>query len=963
MRAETSVRFVPVYLSRHGSLFLPALIFCVVAFYPGDLLASDSIVLSDLFQHARLAPYIDYFEDAGASLGIRDIIAENVTKQFRRNTMKVPNFGITASAYWLRFKAINRNQAEKTWILECKLPVMESIEVFVPDGSGGFDRQVSGMNIPFNSRPIKHLNHIFKIQIQPKESSTVYIRLRSNTTILANFHLWDSDYFTIYDHREQLILGATIGVFLVLVTIHLLLALLTRDRSALYSMAFISAFGIYQFCLEGFCAMHFWPESVWWSVRSPIFFGSLSIIAGMQFARHFIYTKKEFPSTDALIRFLMLLAAAATVGLFVDYKHANIVSAAAAFIGCPVILLTSIRGWIRGISRVRYFLAAWFLFLFCAFFFVMVIMGIFYPRLLSWNGVRIGFGAAGVLFAISLADRFAAMQEKNRLQIENIVEQRTRELDRSIEFLRNEIRERKRAEAALEISESRFRLIAENSTDAIWTMNPQGKLTYISPAIKELTGRDPESLIGKSITPHLLPDSAEKMNRILQAVREGTPDMASGPKFLELQMYRTDGSIAEIEVSAAAVKDDEGDAIGLQGSARNIEERKKAEKQNAGLEEQLRQSQKMEAIGHLAGGVAHDFNNYLTGIIGYSGILLFDLPKDDPRRDQVEQIKMAADKASTLTQQLLAFSRKQIITPQVLDINDNIEQFRKMLRRIIGEDIDFQFDLNPDLWAVKADPGQIDQILVNLSVNARDAMPKGGLLRFETNNVKCDARYCLKNPGMKEGKYILFKVVDTGCGMDSETRKRIFEPFYTTKDKDKGTGLGLSTVYGIVKQNNGFIYVESEPDKGTVVSIYLPSVDEKAEPYVGLTAKDLPSGSETILVAEDEVMVRRLAEAMLTRQGYNVITAPDGSEALALFEERKDEIDLLLTDIVMPKINGRELYEKISAVKPEIKVLFMSGYSEELVENHGILEKGAVFVQKPFTVQTLSRQVRETLDR
>ncbi len=380
------------------------------------------------------------------------------------------------------------------------------------------------------------------------------------------------------------------------------------------------------------------------------------------------------------------------------------------------------------------------------------------------------------------------------------------------------------------------------------------------------------------------------------------------------------------------------------------------------LEDQLRQAQKMEAVGMLAGGVAHDFNNLLTIITGYSQLILNNLSQHDSNRHSAEQILKAGERAAALTKQLLAFSRRQVLQPKVLDVNKLVSSLGAMLQRLIGEDIDLRLVLRPELGRVSADPGQLEQVLMNLVVNARDAMPKGGTLTIETANVHLDENYTGRHLAMSPGAYILLAVSDTGSGMDEATRTRLFEPFFTTKGVGKGTGLGLSTVFGIIKQSGGSVEVYTEPERGTSVKVYLPRMDQPVSIESEHTRKALARGSETILLVEDEEMVRNLVRETLEREGYQVLDAPGPVEARRIAERHRGPIQLLITDVVMPKVSGRELAEGLLKRRSHLKVLYMSGYTDSAIINNGILQKEVAFLQKPFTPGALSEKVREVLE-
>ena len=522
--------------------------------------------------------------------------------------------------------------------------------------------------------------------------------------------------------------------------------------------------------------------------------------------------------------------------------------------------------------------------------------------------------------------------------------------ENSVIWIARDITERKRAEAALRKSEERYRDLVENAHDIIYSHDLEGNYTSINRAGQRITGYTREEALTMNFAQMVAPQYLGEVQEMLKRKVAGEKITA-----YELEIIAKDGHPVALEVNTKIVFED-GVPVAVQGIARDVTRRKH-------LEDQLRQSQKMEAIGQLAGGVAHDFNNLLTAINGYSGLALQRIDGNHPIKGYLEEIKKAGDRATNLTRQLLAFGRKQILQPIALNLNDVIADMNKMLQRLIGEDIVFTVKLDSALKNIKADPGQIEQVLVNLVVNARDAMPHGGSLTIETASVDIDPEYTGKHVGVSAGKYALMAVSDTGFGMNEKTLARIFDPFFTTKEIGKGTGLGLSTVYGIVKQSGGNIWVYSEEGHGTTFKVYLPQIEPPAAPPEAAPVEaPIPGGSETILLVEDEDIVRGLARKILEHAGYHVLEVTRGAEAISLYLNSPQSIDLLLTDVVMPETSGKEIAERLTECRPKLKVLFMSGYTDEAIVHHGVLDSNVEFLQKPFTPSDLTRKVREVLD-
>ena len=518
---------------------------------------------------------------------------------------------------------------------------------------------------------------------------------------------------------------------------------------------------------------------------------------------------------------------------------------------------------------------------------------------------------------------------------------------------------RKRADEALRKSEIRFQELFDDAPVGYHEVEAGGRITKVNRTELEMLGYTAEEMLGQPVWKFVV-EKEQSQQSIMAKITGGAPP---GRQF-ERTYRRKDGTTFPVLIEDRLLRDAEGRIIGIRSTIQDITDRKRTEEEVKTLEEQLRQSQKIEAIGRLAGGIAHDFNNLLTVIKGYAQLSLLDLKENNPLWENIQEIQKATQRATDLTRQLLAFSRRQILDPKVLDLNSLLRDTEKMLRRMIGEDIELVTLLSEDLGRVKIDPSQIEQVIFNLAVNARDAMPSGGKLTIETANVESDEGYAHTHIGMTPGHYVRLSVGDTGVGMSREVQEKAFDPFFTTKEKGKGTGLGLSTVYGIVTQSGGKIWVYSEPGHGTTFKIYFPTIEGELDNLNGKNETDsFPRGSETVLLVEDEPSVRDLANRLLKQQGYRVLEAANGEEALRLAQENTGEkIHLLLTDVVLPQMGGKELADQLKIFRPDIKVLYTSGYTDNAIVHHGVLNSGTHFLQKPFSLKTLSQKVREVLD-
>jgi two-component system, cell cycle sensor histidine kinase and response regulator CckA len=560
-------------------------------------------------------------------------------------------------------------------------------------------------------------------------------------------------------------------------------------------------------------------------------------------------------------------------------------------------------------------------------------------------------------------DIWHARKDRSAVHL-HVVARRTMWLDRpAILSVQTDLTERERSAKALRESEERYRLLAEGAADVVWVLDPMTRtFLYVSPSVERLLGFTAEEAMALTLDAFLAPQApegtADKAYEQLRGLASGAHLGRFGTHVVH--QMRKDGSSVPTEVAMESIRDQATGKILVRGVSRDITERIQAENARQELQAQLNQSQKMEAIGSLAGGVAHDFNNLLSVILNYTAFAMEAAKQNEALEADLTQVTKAAYRAISLTRQLLAFSRKQVLQPVPLSLNQIAVGLEKMLGRILGEDIDFVQELAPDLGLTLADPGQIEQVMMNLVVNARDAMPDGGTLTIQTANMEVGAE---QHAAIAPGRYVRLAVTDTGTGMDERTRQRIFEPFFTTKEKGKGTGLGLSTAFGIIKQSGGDIRVSSEPGRGTTFEIFLPR-DLSATTTATMVprASKRTKGSETILVVEDEEALRAVAKRGLTAAGYTVLTAADGPDALRISAEHEGEIHLLVTDVVMPHMNGKALADRLANDRPKTKVLYMSGYTDDAIVRHGVLNPGIWFINKPFTAADLTTKVREVLD-
>jgi PAS domain S-box-containing protein len=520
---------------------------------------------------------------------------------------------------------------------------------------------------------------------------------------------------------------------------------------------------------------------------------------------------------------------------------------------------------------------------------------------------------------------------------------------------------RKDAELALLESRQQLRTAIDAAKLGVWSTDLETGVICGDELARSIYGwREDQVVTTDMLLNCIVPEDLERFRDRQAALTEGLGENGASAEY---RIQLLDGGIRWVSVRGNMVRDTSGKPARLVGVVQDITDQKRAEAEKLVLEQQFLHAQKMEAVGRLAGGIAHDFNNLLMVIRSYTEMMQDSLPAHDPLRKNTQAIMKAADRAASLTGQMLAFSRKQVLSPVVLNLNAAVAESAKMLQRLIGEDVELQVIPAESAWVVRADPDQIAQVLMNLSVNARDAMPQGGTLTITTRNFTVDASFIAKHPYFLPGDYAVFSVADTGTGISKEVEEQMFEPFFTTKSVGKGTGLGLSTVFGIVKQSGGYLLVDSEPGRGACFTIYLPRVKDAVATSEMFTAEWLQHGTETLLVVEDEDALRESIGEFLGALGYKILSAESGIRALTIAAQFEQPIDLMITDVVMPKMSGRELSQMLGSLRPELKTIFMSGYTDDAIVRHGVQEDGVAFLQKPFSLATLSRRVRDVLGK
>jgi PAS domain S-box-containing protein len=901
-----------------------------------------------------LGPHADVLRDPSCALDVADVTAPALEDRWVPQA-RVGSLGFTADCVWVRVALRNASPEARIWALAWPYPLVEHLDLFLPLG-GGWREARGGLAAPAGDRGFQHRGvlHATRLWMGAEETSTVLVRVRTRASVLLGLEAWSPAALERYERRTLLVLGLNLGGLLVLALLNFYSFLALRHRSYLWFCAVLASFAGYQLAETGIAAAWLWPGAHGWTMVAPALLASLSIATGVAFSRAFLGIRRLAPRLDEAGMLLAFAAPAAGLAGFASLRFANVAVAAAgaaSFLLTAVWAATALRA---GNRTARFFLAAVAIFSVAGLAFVLTVLGAIPPSVVTMNGLHIGLLLAGVVFTFALADRIQLLDRRRRDELEAEVAERTLTLRETVNALRREASERQRAELARRESEERFRLAFETSPDAILLHRlDDGRIDAVNEGFTAVTRWAAADARGRSLAELELLGAGDR-ERLLGALESG-----GQARDLEVQLRRRDGAVRTGLVSSNVLVVDGVPMV--QSVVRDVTEPRRAEAERSRLEAELRGAQKMEAVGRLAGGVAHDFNNLLTVVTTNVALALLDTPAGDPRRALLAEIDEAAQRAASLTRQLLAFGRRQILDPRPIALAGLVRDMQRMLSRILGEDVTLTLDLDPELPAVLADAAQVEQVLVNLVVNARDAMPRGGRITVSTRVAEVGA--AAPGPALAPGRYAVLSVQDTGAGMDAETLGHVFEPFFTTKAEGRGTGLGLSTVYGIARQHGGTVDVESRPGSGSTFRVWLP-VAAAATPAPALPEvppAPLLRGTERVLLAEDEPGVREATRALLARLGYEVHAVAGGAEAIEACE-RLGGAALLVTDVGMPRMNGRELAGVLQARWPGLKVLYLSGYPSDALQSEEIVGRGLHFLAKPWSPEALARKVREILD-
>lgn len=983
--------------------------------WPAQAQSTSELTLTDEQDEYRLDLYVDMLEDARGELTIDDIISPEISQQFRRNEMTNLNPGLTESIYWVRLKINNQSSYTGLWWLEiANEDILEATLYYPhPDGRPGYMAKMAGDNVFSDNPETYHYFIVFGVPLSPQTEQTIFLRIDSRRLELP-LTLWSSDGFIRESQQDFAIMGLYLGVLAIMAGYNTFLFFALRDRSYIYYVLFVFFLLLANLLRNRLLLAT--PLAPWIGPGINLVIvvvATATFVFLLQFTISFLVLNRYAARLYQISRGLQVALIVSAVLYILFRQYSIIIGSWLIFIIATMltVFITGLVVWRQGFKPARFFVLALGLISAAVTVAILGVLGVF-PTTYTEYFVQLGVILMTLVFSLALADRINLIKDEHEKAQAEVVHNQEQLLflqdefagtlqDKNEELLQT-VAERQAAEAETQQRNRELTLLNRVISTTTAAVDAQ---TVLDAACRELTQAldlqmamasvrveneerieividyppRENSFLGRQLSikddpltnqiiatgAPLVLENAHRDQRITYIKSlmeaEGVVTLAFAPLFFEERFVGGLCLGSDIpqrfgELELDLLERVAAQVAGALARIRLVEDRQR-------LEEQYFQAQKMEAIGQLTAGIAHDFNNLLTAITGYASLMQHRLDDDNPNQKTVGKILHAGDRATRLVSQLMAFSRKQVVEPRPVNMNQVIIEMGDMLRRVLGEDITLITELDSNLAWTQIDPAQFDQIIVNMAVNARDAMPNGGRLTIATQNTDLDENFIEGHLGVAAGAYVQLTISDTGRGMSSAVKERIFEPFFTTKERGKGTGLGLATVFGIVKQNEGDIWVYSEEGIGTTFKIYLPQID------VPISAADQPAappadlrGEETILLAEDDDQVRDLAQQVLEMYGYTVLAVDNGQKALATAAEYPGQIDLLVTDVIMPNMNGKDLADHLNQARPSLKVLYMSGYTEDIFAHHNVLDAEVHLLHKPFSAVSLAQAVRHLLN-
>lgn len=898
------------------------------------LMAQQQVQLTDSQEKYPLGPHMDILEDSERILTIQDVISPAFNSRFRPCKKKIPNFGFTRSVYWIRFAVKNTASTRSPWVLELLKPTMSYVDLFQLSADGKIlVKKKTGTMRPLETRDHKHYHLLFLLMFPKEQTHTIYLRFDNQGSMTIPLTLWSMTAFMKSTQSEYILVGVFIGILLIMIGFNLFLLFSLKDNSYLYYTLTIVTILLFSLSVKGIAQIYLWPNLLWWNQISLLIFAGLMVITLIKFTDTFLLAEKHAPVLHRVANiYSIAIGVISFLPLFIAYRTIVFHFVMVGTIAPVLIILLTLAAYKGGFQPARNFFLSMAFLAIAGMIFLLVRLGLLPSTTLTENGFYFGVILFLLLMSLALTDRIKVMRT-----------------------------ETERAIHALKSSEERFRVLVETTNDFIWETDPAGTYTYVSPKVKDLLGYEQEEMVGKKSIQFMPPEEAARVAEIYQrAVTEKAPIVG-----LVNVNLRKDGKEVILDTNGVPFYNDKGDIMGYKGIDRDITQRKKNEEDARKLQARVQHAQKLESLGILAGGIAHDFNNLLMGVLGNASLAQRNVGNKTEAGKYIAKVEKIAQQAAELTNQLLAYSGKGKFQVQAANLSRVVEEITQLLKVSISKKVTLRYDFTPSLPEIEADVAQLNQVIMNLVVNASEAMgEEAGVVSIRTGVRTIDDSYLAEtfiDEDLPSGDYVSLEVSDNGSGMDEETQKKIFDPFFTTKFR--GHGLGLAAVLGIVRGHKGTIKVYSEPGKGTTIKVLFPVLtggkkDKKCEQE----ARSSGLAGKTVLIVDDEETVRDVVSAMLKANQIKVKTAVNGKEGVNYFKRHADEISMVLLDATMPEMSGEEAFRELRKINPDIKVVLTSGYNEQDVTSYFVGKGLAGFVQKPFTQEELLKTLAEVAE-